>query len=262
MRKMRFSAVVLKLSAGLFGSAPYCEGPMPSSTTPEKAERHHDRRPTANRYGTHQPDPRWCVSGQPGAGACFPKWQQQGGAPGGAPAGQSVPKSSGQTVGQPAAPGGMQKGADTKGGKNAAEERGEQNKSNRAGEAQPNRNRETTGQAPQNERKETQTNERRENRTEGSKATNGATEERRLEQNRATEERGGDNDRNRTTTGQGAARTRAMSRSISPPRSEPKSTRSSSRSGARLGSTVWTLICRSAPLCPAQSALLRFQTRS
>jgi hypothetical protein len=131
--------------------------------------------------------------------------QQQGGAPGGAPAGQSVPKSSGQTVGQSAGPGGMQKGAETKGGKNAAEERGEQNKSNRAGEAQPNRNRETTGQAPQNERKETQTNERGENRTEGNKATNGATEERRLEQNRATEERGGDNDRNRTTTDQGAA---------------------------------------------------------
>jgi hypothetical protein len=131
--------------------------------------------------------------------------QQQGGAPGGAPAGQSAPKSSGQTMGQPAAPGGMQNGAETKGGKNAAEERGEQNKSNRAGEAQPNRNRETTGQAPQNERKETQTNERRENRTEGNKATNGATEEKRLEQNRATEERGRDNDRNRTTTGQGAA---------------------------------------------------------
>jgi uncharacterized protein DUF1236 len=131
--------------------------------------------------------------------------QQQGGAPGGTPAGQSAPKPSGQTMGQPAAPGGMQNGAETKGGRNAAEERGEQNKSNRAGEAQPDRNRETTGQAPQNERKETQTNERRENRTEGNKATNGATEERRLEQNRATEERGPDNDRNRTTTGQGAA---------------------------------------------------------
>jgi Protein of unknown function (DUF1236) len=131
--------------------------------------------------------------------------QQQGGAPSGAPAGQSVPKSSGQTVGHPAVPGAVQNGAETKGGKSASEERGEQNKSNRAGEAQPNRNRETTGQAPQNERKETQTNERRENRTEGNKATNGATEERRLEQNRATEERGPDNDRNRTTTGQGAA---------------------------------------------------------
>jgi Protein of unknown function (DUF1236) len=131
--------------------------------------------------------------------------QQQGGASGSAPAGQRVPKSSGQTMGQPAAPGGVQSGAETKGGKSAAEERGEQNKPNRTGEVQPNRNRETTGQAPQNERKETQTNERGENRTEGNKATNGATEERRLEQNRATEERGGDNDRNRTTTGQGAA---------------------------------------------------------
>jgi hypothetical protein len=123
--------------------------------------------------------------------------QQQGGAAGSAPAGQSVPKSSGQTTGHPAAPGAVQNGAETKGGKNTAEERGEQNKPSRAGEVQPNRNRETTGQAPQNER--------RENRTEGNKATNGATEERRLEQNRATEERGTDNDRNGTTTGQGAA---------------------------------------------------------
>jgi hypothetical protein len=131
--------------------------------------------------------------------------QQQGGAPGSAPAGQAVPKSSGQTTGQPAAPGAAQNGAETKGGKSAAEERGEQNKPNRPGEAQPNRNRETTGQAPQNERKETQTNARRENRTEGNKATNGATEERRLEQNRSTDEHGRDNDRNRTTTGQGAA---------------------------------------------------------
>jgi Protein of unknown function (DUF1236) len=120
--------------------------------------------------------------------------QQQGGAPGGAPAGQMAPKSAGgQTTGQPATPIAVHNGAaETKGGKNAAEERGEQTKPNRAGEAQPNRNRETTGQAPQNER--------RENRTEGNKATNGATEERRLDQNRATEER-----RDRFTTGQGAA---------------------------------------------------------
>jgi hypothetical protein len=131
--------------------------------------------------------------------------QQQGGAPGSAPAGQSVPKSSGQMTGHSAAPSGAQNGAESKGGKNAAEERGEQNKPNRAGEVQPNRNRETTGQAPQNERKETPTNERRDNRAEGNKATNRATEERRLEQNRATEERGPDNDRNRTTTGQAAA---------------------------------------------------------
>jgi hypothetical protein len=57
-------------------------------------------------------------------------------------------------------------------------------------------------------------------------------------------------------------RTRGMSRSTSPPRSELKSIRSSQRSGARLASTAWTLICQSAPLCPAQSALSRFQTRS
>jgi Protein of unknown function (DUF1236) len=125
---------------------------------------------------------------------------QQQGAPGGAPAGQMAPKSAGggQTTGQPAMPGAVQNGvAETKGGKNAAEERGEQTKPNRTGEAPPNRNRETTGQAPQNER--------RENRTEGNKATNGATEERRLDQNLATEEPGRDNERNRSTTGQGAA---------------------------------------------------------
>jgi Protein of unknown function (DUF1236) len=133
------------------------------------------------------------------AGTSFVFAQQQGGAPGGAPAGQMAPKSAGgQTTGQPATPGAVHNGAaETKGGKNAAEERGEQTKPNRAGEAQPNRNRETTGQAPQNERQEY--------RTEGNKATNGATEERRLDQNRATEERGRDNERNRSTTGQGAA---------------------------------------------------------
>jgi hypothetical protein len=59
--------------------------------------------------------------------------------------------------------------------------------------------------APQNERRENQSTELRENRNEGNKATNSATEERRLDQNRATEERGRDNDRNRATTGQGAA---------------------------------------------------------
>jgi hypothetical protein len=120
--------------------------------------------------------------------------------PSGAPAGQMAPKSpgGGQTTGQPATPGAAHNGAvETKGGKNATEERGEQTKPNRTGEVQPNRNRETTGQAPQNERQE--------NRTEGNKATNGATEERRLDQNRATEERGRDGERNRTTTGQGAA---------------------------------------------------------
>jgi hypothetical protein len=125
---------------------------------------------------------------------------QQQGAPAGAPTGQMAPKSvgGGQTTGQPATPGAVHNGgAESKGGKNAAEERGEQTKPNRTGEAPPNRNRETTGQAPQNERQE--------NRTEGNKATNGATEERRLDQNRATQERGRDTERNRSTTGQGAA---------------------------------------------------------
>jgi hypothetical protein len=138
--------------------------------------------------------------------------QQQGGAPGGAPAGQVAPKSAGQATGHPATPGAVHNGAaETKGGKNADEERGEQTKPNLTGEAQPNRNRETTGQAPQSGREG----------REGNKATGGASEEKRLDQNRATEERGRENerkdqnrateergrdtDRNRTTTGQGAA---------------------------------------------------------
>jgi Protein of unknown function (DUF1236) len=164
--------------------------------------------------------------------------QQQGGAPGGAPSGQNR---SGQTTGQ-AVPGGATHNgaAETKGGRNAAEERGE-SKSNRAGEAQPNR-RETTGQAApqkersqQNERRESQSNERRENRSEQNKAQDRAGEDRRLDQNRrsdernvdrnrkteqrnnvnererATEERGNgrENERDRTTTGQGAAGSRA-----------------------------------------------------
>jgi hypothetical protein len=117
--------------------------------------------------------------------------QQPGGAPGGASVGRTAPNSwrGGQATDQPAAP-------------------GEQSKPNRTGEAQPNRNRETTGQAPQNESRENQNAEWRENRTEGNKATNGATEERRQEQNRVTKERERDKDRNRATTGQGAAPTR------------------------------------------------------
>jgi hypothetical protein len=105
-----------------------------------------------------------------GTGAVF---AQQ---PGGAPAGQMAPKSQGgsQATSQPATPGAMHNGAaETKGGKNASEERGEQTKPNRTGDAQPNRNRETTGQALQNERPR--------NRTEGNKATGGASEEKRLD---------------------------------------------------------------------------------
>ena len=61
--------------------------------------------------------------------------QQPGGAPNGAPAGQGASKAmgGGQTTGQPAVPGAVHNGAaETKGGKNAAEERGEQTKPNRA----------------------------------------------------------------------------------------------------------------------------------
>jgi Putative peptidoglycan binding domain/Protein of unknown function (DUF1236) len=87
--------------------------------------------------------------------------QQPGG---GAPAGQMAPRSpgGGQATGQPTGLGAVHNGAaETKGGKNAAEG-GEEAKPNRTGEAQPNRNRETTGQAPQNGRQENR---------EGNKAT-------------------------------------------------------------------------------------------
>jgi hypothetical protein len=126
------------------------------------------------------------------AGAIGVLAQQPGGALGGASVGQTARSSSGgaQTTGQPAAPGGAYNGtSETKGGKNAVEERAERSQPNRTGEAQPNRNRETTGQAPQNESRENQSTERRESRTEANKATNGATEERRLEHNRATKDR-------------------------------------------------------------------------
>jgi hypothetical protein len=146
--------------------------------------------------------------------------QQQGGAPSGPPSGQMK---SGQT-GQAAPSGATHNSpAETKGGRNAAEERGE-SRSNRAGE--PNR-RETTGQAAprnersqQTERKENQSNERRENRAEQNKANQNERldQNRRTEQGnkvnereRATEERGNirENERDRTTTGQGAAGGRA-----------------------------------------------------
>jgi hypothetical protein len=126
------------------------------------------------------------------AGASGLLAQQPGGASGGASVGQTAPNSSGggQSTGQPAAPGGAYNGTpETKGGKNAVEERAEQSQPNRTGEVQPNRNRETTGQAPQNGSRGNQSTERRESPTEGNKATNGATEERRLEQNRATKDR-------------------------------------------------------------------------
>jgi hypothetical protein len=127
------------------------------------------------------------------AGASGLLAQQPGGAPGGVSVGQTAPNAAGggQTTSQPAAPGGAGSGTpETRGGKNAVEERAEQSLPNRTGETQPHRNRETTGQAPQNGGRENQGTERRESRTEGNKATNGATEERRLEQNRATKDRG------------------------------------------------------------------------
>jgi hypothetical protein len=110
------------------------------------------------------------------------------------------------------------------------------------------------GQAPRNERKETQSDERRENRTEGNKATSGATEAKRLDQNRAREELDRHNDRNRNTTGQGAAPNKGNVSLNVTPEKRTKIHKFSSRSGTRLAWTAWTLIYRSAPLCPAQFA--------
>jgi Protein of unknown function (DUF1236) len=95
--------------------------------------------------------------------------------------------------------------ADTK--KNAAQERGDQNK---PGQMQQNRVRETTGQAPQ-----AQPNERREqNRaTEDNKGTPGrATEEKKLEPNRASGER----KNNEPTVGPGAAASKGNANSVTP----------------------------------------------
>jgi hypothetical protein len=211
--------------------------------------------------------------------------QHQGGAPGGAPAGQMAPKSSGggQTTGKPAAPGAVHNGpADIKGGNNVAEERGEQSKPNRAGDAQPNR-RETTGQAApqnertqQNERKESQSNERRENKAEGNKATNGATEERRLrateqrgnanERNRTTEERGNvrDNDRNRATTGQGAAGSRASANLTPEKRTQLHQAVVKERSAPRVDRvdfslSVGTAVPRSVRFVPVPSTIVEIE---
>ena len=87
--------------------------------------------------------------------------------------------------------------------RNAADHSG--GNSPRTGESQNRDRSETTGQAPQNERRE-QRNE-----------SNRANDEKSRNQNRATEERGNgrNNDRDRTTTGQGAAPTKGPNSSLS-----------------------------------------------
>jgi Protein of unknown function (DUF1236) len=117
--------------------------------------------------------------------------------PRGAPAEKIAPK--------PGAPGAAQnggalhKGAADTDRSNAAEQRDNRTKSNRVGEQNRGRS-ETTGQAPQNERRD----------------QNRATEERGnsrdIDRNRATEERR--NDRNPVTTGQGAAPSRGSNVSV------------------------------------------------
>ncbi len=183
--------------------------------------------------------------------------QQPSGAPGGAPAGQMAPKSpgGGQATGQPATPGAVHNGAaETKGGKNATEERGEQTKPNRTGEAQPNRNRETTGQAPQNGRQENRLKETRRPAEQARKSGWIRTGPRRSAAATASAiER---------PPARGRHRTRAMSRSTSPPRSELKCIRSSPRSGARRGLIALTSIWRLEPQYPAQCTLFPFRAPS
>jgi hypothetical protein len=113
--------------------------------------------------------------------------------PRGAPAEKTVPKAPEN------APAVAPSAADSK--KNAPEERGDHS------QAQQNRGRETTGQAPQ-----AQPNERREpNRaTEDKKGTpNRAADEKKLEPNSATGEHGG-NERNGPTVGQGKGNTNVI----------------------------------------------------
>ena len=105
--------------------------------------------------------------------------------------------------------------ADTK-RKNAAEERGERNNSRRAGETKSGGRSETTGQAPQSERREGQRSEPNRATEEKSRDRDRAVEERneRSGQNRATEERN-ERSRDRTTVGQGAAPSKGPNSNLS-----------------------------------------------
>jgi Protein of unknown function (DUF1236) len=133
--------------------------------------------------------------------------------PRGAPAEKIAPK--------PGAPGAAQsggalhKGAADTDRSNAAEQRDNRTKSNRVGEQNRGRS-ETTGQAPQNERRDqNRATEERENGRDidRNRATTGQGRETdRGNRNRATEERR--NDRNPVTTGQGAAPSRGSNVSV------------------------------------------------
>jgi hypothetical protein len=124
-----------------------------------------------------------------------------------APAEQSAPKSSasprsGESANQLPGGGAHNGAADTK-RKNAAEERGERNNSRRAGEMKSGGRSETTGQAPQSERREGQRSE-----------PNRATEEKSRDRDRTVEERN-ERGRDRTTVGQGAAPSKGANSNLS-----------------------------------------------
>ncbi len=156
-----------------------------------------------------------------GASVAVAQQQEQ---PRGVPAQKVAPKSpTGERAGEPAnraAPGrsATQQGA-ADSNRNSPVEQREGNKPNRARELQSGDRKETTGQAPQNEnrgRRETTgqapQNERRDS---DRKEPDRATDEKTRDQNRATGERGRNNERDRSTVGQGAAPSKGPNSSLS-----------------------------------------------
>jgi len=113
--------------------------------------------------------------------------------PRGAPAEKMAPKTPAGETHQNTAPtsGAARSGEADTNRKNAAEDRGDRSKSNRAGEGQIGGRGETTGQAPQGGRD----NDRKEQRANEEKKPIG----------KASEERGSGNERDRSTTGQATA---------------------------------------------------------
>ena len=85
--------------------------------------------------------------------------------------------------------------------KNATEDRGDRAKSNRVGEGQTGGRTDTTGQAPQERR-------------DGDRKEPRATDEKKFD-GKASDERGGGRDNDRTTTGQGTAPTKGPNASLS-----------------------------------------------
>jgi hypothetical protein len=146
-----------------------------------------------------------------GTGVAVAQHQEQprgGAAEKSAPAEKIAPKApDGRTGAAPNQPSGAQNGGAETNRRNAAEQGGGRTDSNRTGETQNRGRSETTGQAPQNERRDGQPKE-----------PDRATDERPRNQNRATEERGNERNsgRDRTTTGQGAAPSKGANSNLSP----------------------------------------------